>query len=490
MTAAPEDIFDPETWGDDQLQIDSDQPEVVLEHNEVRLVEKYQKWTREITPQPQFGANLASWMASNHLDAKQLAILCKCAPATVTKWLSGGVPGAENQKALREAGFTGDFWPEKWSQSQFVRAELVRIRNNRFKPEQQNEEREFLYKYAVVLKIRTVAGRGKARQVVTEEREFLFSNRVTEVIKVLSDGDAIANWQCCQGLSHALGEPVLRGTAYVDGVLQTVEKRGSWRLLLAWQKKCLSSEISMDHSQSYLHPKIDLRTVDFMDIHQRSFFARNRKRDEAGALGTRAHKLGQAWLKFHALQYRDELGNPLIDFIRAPAWFWDPKDRRPDIYEIDLFFEPIEVQNALKALQTFLLENNSLEIVATEELLADVVHGVAGAVDCIVRDHNNDLIFLDWKTSNGVYPPMLLQLAWYARLWWLCRGVMPVRAYIVRLDKQTAEVQVVPAWENPAQRQRLLEATLLSIHFYNFLADMNTYLEDLKDRAKEQDKNV
>jgi len=177
--------------------------------------------------------------------------------------------------------------------------------------------------------------------------------------------------------------------------------------------------------------------------------------------------------------------------VRASAWFWDPKVRSSEIYEVDLYFEPAEVCNALKALQAFMLENKALEVVATEELLADVVNGVAGAVDCIVRDHFGDLIFLDWKTSGGVYPPMLLQLAWYARLWWLCRGVMPKRAYIVRLDKATADVEVVPAWETEEQRQRLLEAALMSIHFFNFLGDMTAYLDDQKERrAKEQTDNV
>lgn len=489
--------FDPDTWGDSSWETDTDSesfPEEGLPlRNELRIIEKLTKWTKEITPQPEFGRTLTEWMATTGLSAGMLSERCGCKPDTVRRWIAGGVPQEENRAALRSAGWQGEFYPTQWSQSQFVRAELVKIRNSRFRPEEQSEEREFLQKYAVTLRMqKTVAtGRGKARvvEVVTEEREYLFSNRVTEVIKVLSDGDAIANWTCCQALSHALGEPVLRGTAYSkDGVLESVEKRGSWRLIRSWQKKCLSCEITMDHARSSLRPEINLKNIDMLAVHERSYNDRYKKRNEAGQLGTRAHKLGQAWLKFHDLQERDENGNPMIEKIWAPKWFWNPKDRRSELEDVDLFFEPIEVCNALKALQKFFLENNALEIVATEELLADVVHGVAGAVDCIVRDKEGQLLFLDWKTSNGVYPPMLLQLAWYARLWYLCKGEMPQRAYIVRLDKLTAVVEVIPAFTNPEQRQKLLEAALMSIFFFRFLSDMNSYLADLKEQRAKQSK--
>lgn len=452
-----------------------------LKKPELRTLLNYKKWTPEIAHQPEFGAELDGWMHSRGLDRKQLSEQVNCTPETLKKWVEGAVPSKKMQKALKAAGFPGTFYHRRWVQSQFVRAELVQVRNTHWK-EGDFEGREWLQKYCVTLRVekQTWSGRGKARtcQTVVEQQEFLFPTRVSDIINIVSKDEAIGNWQTCQGLSHALGEPVLRGQAEINGVLEPVEKRGSWRLLKAWQKKCLTSEITLDCERSHLAPGQRYTAQQLLDFHERAYLDRNRKRDEAAEFGKRAHQLGEAWLKFHRYQLVDDAGMVRVERIYYPHWFINGGDD-PELWYITLEDEPIEVQNALRALEKFIAVNE-LEIVCTELLLADVALGFAGQVDCIARDRAGNLIFLDWKTSRGVYPTMLMQLVLYARLYWLCFALMCARGYVVRLDKTTAEVEVVPAFEDAEERQELMEAALSAVHLLRWHGRAELKLENLK----------
>ena len=452
-----------------------------LKRPQLRTLLEYKKWVPEIAHQPEFGAELGAWMQGRAMERKDLAELVQCSPDTIKKWLEGQVPSKKMQRALKVAGFPGTVYHRRWTQSQFVRAELVEVKNTKWK-EGDFEGRQWIQKYCVTLRVekQTWSGRGKARtcQTVVEQVEFLFPTRVSDVINIVSKDEAIGNWQTCQGLSHALGEPVLRGQAEINGVLEPVEKRGSWRLLKSWQRKCLTSEITIDCERSHLAPGQRYTAQQLLEFHERAYLDRNRKRDEAAEFGKRAHKLGEAWLKFHNRQEVDEAGNTRVDRIYYPHWFMNGGDDT-DLYYVELEGEAIEVQNALRALEKFIAVND-LEIVSTELLLADVALGFAGQVDCIARDRAGALIFLDWKTSRGVYPTMLMQLVLYARLYWLCFGVMPVRGYVIRLDKTTAEVEVVPAFEDAEERQEHMEAALSAVHLLRWQSRTELKLENLK----------
>jgi len=67
-----------------------------------------------------------------------------------------------------------------------------------------------------------------------------------------------------------------------------------------------------------------------------------------------------------------------------------------------------------------------LKVVEQETQLVSEVHQFGGCPDAIV-EINGKLAMCDWKTSNGVYPDYLIQLAAYDILW---------RPYIIRCREQ------------------------------------------------------
>lgn len=62
-------------------------------------------------------------------------------------------------------------------------------------------------------------------------------------------------------------------------------------------------------------------------------------------------------------------------------------------------------------------DDNRIEIIAQEAELTSSRYLFGGCPDAIGRDSRNQLCLLDWKTSNGIYPDYLLQLAAYRHLW-------------------------------------------------------------------------
>ncbi|HKJ75037.1 MAG TPA: hypothetical protein VKA19_13060 [Alphaproteobacteria bacterium] len=76
------------------------------------------------------------------------------------------------------------------------------------------------------------------------------------------------------------------------------------------------------------------------------------------------------------------------------------------------------VAKARSAFNTYLkwAEMNNLEIKHTEVSLVSEWHRYGGRLDAIGVS-GNELIMLDWKTSNAVYPDYILQLAGYKILW-------------------------------------------------------------------------
>ena len=111
------------------------------------------------------------------------------------------------------------------------------------------------------------------------------------------------------------------------------------------------------------------------------------KRDEAAESGTLAHSMVEYHIK----------GKP----FEAPA------------------DTPAEtIQEATNAFNSYLnwATMTKLKIVEQEMPLVSEKYQFGGCPDAI-GDINGELCLVDWKTSNGVYPDYLIQLAAYKRLW-------------------------------------------------------------------------
>jgi len=62
-------------------------------------------------------------------------------------------------------------------------------------------------------------------------------------------------------------------------------------------------------------------------------------------------------------------------------------------------------------------DNNNLVIVEQEIELVSELYQYGGCPDAIGYDNSGNLCLIDWKTSNGVYPDYIIQLAAYKQLW-------------------------------------------------------------------------
>lgn len=361
------------------------------------------------------------------------------------------------------------------TQEQFLGAELVRVKNHR---RASGDEPEYYEKYAVryYKDCTKTVGRGKNKVVQEwrEERECIFGARVTDVIEVLDKGENIRNWGVMQALNWALGEPVLTGVLVnAEGERSRLEYRGSYQQISRWQRECEQFDLQLDHSESFVQPWKQYSEVDLLQRHKAAFDARYRKRDQAGEYGTRAHWLIERWIRYHDRQDRDSEGRPQMTRVvfqtQGGRWL-----------AVHLEHEPVEVQASLQAFHDWFL-TQQLEVVAIEQFVADLAWGVAGTVDCVVRDKEGRLLILDWKTSNGVYAPYLLQVRFYKRLWELCNPTQPIdRCFIIRLDKKSASVQIVEAYQDAAGDQDLLEAITAARWLHRWVKRAEKHLEQFK----------
>lgn len=80
--------------------------------------------------------------------------------------------------------------------------------------------------------------------------------------------------------------------------------------------------------------------------------------------------------------------------------------------------DPDVIAKAKAAFQTFLKwkENTNITIRHTEVSLVSEQHRFGGRLDAVGLQ-GNQLVLLDWKTSNAVYADYILQLAGYRILW-------------------------------------------------------------------------
>lgn len=112
-------------------------------------------------------------------------------------------------------------------------------------------------------------------------------------------------------------------------------------------------------------------------------------RDKAAELGTIVHSMVEAYI--NCALYSDIV-----------------KDLNEQDYE--------SVKSAFDAFQEW-FEANKFKVLEQEVQLISEVHQFGGTPDAIAEDNKGRIVLLDWKTSDGVYPDYLYQLAAYQVLW-------------------------------------------------------------------------
>ncbi|MEE9366743.1 MAG: hypothetical protein V3W44_08660 [Dehalococcoidales bacterium] len=144
-----------------------------------------------------------------------------------------------------------------------------------------------------------------------------------------------------------------------------------------------------------------------------SAYDHNNARDRAADAGTLAHAMVEAHLTG---------GDPDAETKGKPA----------DV-----------VSNAQTAFLAFLewADSTKLKVVETELSLVSEKHRYGGTLDARVLTVNGRLTIGDWKTSNGLYPDMLIQVAAYKSLFEETHPRQPVKGGldIFRFSKDTGD---------------------------------------------------
>ncbi len=194
------------------------------------------------------------------------------------------------------------------------------------------------------------------------------------------------------------------------------------------------------------------------EICERATKARYRTMEKAAELGTRAHELIERWVSN---------GGTFEHYYQG------------ELCTTDITQEPYEVQNAFEAFLQF-WDAWEFEHHSAETRLFDVTLGTGGTCDAVVRDKQGDLVMLDWKTSTGVYSNHLIQVAAYGRMHEKMGLGKCKRGYVIRFDKETAKVQIVPVWRDHVEYIDVCKQWGRCVATMHFLDWGEKYLKDLK----------
>lgn len=139
-------------------------------------------------------------------------------------------------------------------------------------------------------------------------------------------------------------------------------------------------------------------------------------RDQAGSIGTLAHKL----VEYHLLKKE-------VDFL---------SEYSKDDQEL--------AQNAFEA---FLEWEDSVDLkpVEMEERLVSEWHQFGGTID-LQAYVNGKFSLVDFKTSNGIYPDHVIQLSAYEKLMTEA-GNAPETKYILHLHKERGDFKPLPYYD-------------------------------------------
>jgi hypothetical protein len=80
--------------------------------------------------------------------------------------------------------------------------------------------------------------------------------------------------------------------------------------------------------------------------------------------------------------------------------------------------------------------------IAVEVPLVSEALQIGGTFDALgIESKTANVVLLDWKTSGGIYPEVLMQVAAYAMLLQECRGIEVKGFHIVRFSKEYADLE-------------------------------------------------
>ena len=89
------------------------------------------------------------------------------------------------------------------------------------------------------------------------------------------------------------------------------------------------------------------------------------------------------------------------------------------------------------------IADHGIAIEAQEMMLWDSSFKIAGTCDFIGRDPEGQIVVMDWKTGQGPYPEMALQLGAYSRMLDIITPEMTAHASIVKLTPDAYSVHKV-----------------------------------------------
>lgn len=155
------------------------------------------------------------------------------------------------------------------------------------------------------------------------------------------------------------------------------------------------------------------------------------KRDEAAEAGTLAHLMVENYIN-------DK------NILPTPNQY--PKEITDKIFNL-----------AKQGFENYLFwtSNNKMVVLKQEMELVSEEYKFGGCPDAIADDSQNKLCLLDWKTSNGVYPDYIIQLAAYKHLWEINNPSKPITGgfHLCRFSKKNADFthhywsELDDAWE-------------------------------------------
>lgn len=129
----------------------------------------------------------------------------------------------------------------------------------------------------------------------------------------------------------------------------------------------------------------------------------------------------------------------------------------------DCTSERPEVQNAVIAYLAWEKEQG-VTIEASEVPVYDKILAFAGTLDAMAMI-NGERCLIDYKTSKAVYNEYKYQVAAYARAWDRMHQDQKIkRLFIVRLDKETGEPEVVETTKTRAQDEEVFK-TCLTLYY-------------------------
>ena len=117
---------------------------------------------------------------------------------------------------------------------------------------------------------------------------------------------------------------------------------------------------------------------------------------------------------------------------------WVERDLQGEVQDI-----PDDIAPAIQAYRSWRASSDFTETAGLERMVyyAEPPVCYAGTIDALFRLSDGTLGAVDYKTSSGIYESHMVQIAAYAKAWEWLSGETVSRAWTVRFDKKTGELE-------------------------------------------------